>query len=284
MENIASAYGNNEQWHKAESWMQKALDLARTSPQREARRIAHLTIELSVIMVQTDREANAIPLLESTLHELNQPGCTHLVDIEISALAILAHATSLVKGPDAAEPVFRIALTRSEECYGKYSAQFANILGNNGNAWSEADEARAKEVLERALQIKEFIYGPAHPSTTSSRDVLAKVLNRMGLHKDCLALARKNLCYSEKYVGKNTRETLEIRSHLALTCENLYRMSGKKPLRRIAEHMYSECLVSMESIIGPEHPTTNQTRLWLASFLTNQQRYDESIPLRRMEL
>jgi nephrocystin-3 len=284
MKAIATAYGNNEQWHKAENWMRKALDLARNSPHREMQRIWRLANELSVIMVQTDREENAISLLTSTLQELDQPGCSKLVDIEITALAILAHATSLAKGPEEAEPVFRLALKRSEECYGKYSPKYANILGNYGNAWSEKNELLAKEILEGALKLKESIYGPAHPSTTSSRDILVKVLNRMGLHKDCLSLAKQNLCYSERYLGKNAIESLEIRSHLALTCGNLYHLSGRESLRRIAEYLYSECLVSMEFINGPEHPTTNQTRLWLASFLSNQQRYDESIPLRRMEL
>lgn len=281
---IATAYGNNDQWSKAEYWMQKALDLTRKSPHKEWRRIAHLTIELSVIMAQTDREATATSLLNLLLYELKASGRKDMVDLEVSTLSILAHATSLAKSPEEADPVFRLALKRAEECYGKHSTTFANILGNYGNAWSEANETLAKENLERALQIKESIYGPAHPSTNSSRDLLAKVLNRMGLHKDCLALARKNLCCAESYIGRNSKEALEIKSHLALACENMSNIVGRKSLRRIAERLYIDCLADMLRTIGPEDPTTNTTRFWLANFLSDQNRFEESIPLRRIEL
>jgi hypothetical protein len=281
---IATAYGNNDQWLKAEYWMQKALDLARKSPQKEWRRIAELTIELSIIMTQTDRGAKATSLLTSLLYELEVSGHKAIVDIEVSTLSILAHATSLAKTPAEADPVFRLALKRAEECYGKHSTTFANILGNYGNAWSEANEMLAKENLERALEIKESIYGPAHPSTNSTRDLIAKVLNRMGLHKDCLALARKNLCCAESYIGRNSKEALEIKSHLALACENLSNILDRKSLRRIAERLYIDCLADMVATIGPEDPTTNTTRFWLANFLSNQNRFEESIPLRRIDL
>ena len=284
MRRIATAYGNNDQWPKAEHWMQKALDLARKSPQKEWRRIAELTIELSVIMTQTDRAAKATSLLTSLLYELDVSRRKDMVDIEVRTLSILAHATTLAKTPEEADPVFRLALKRAEECYGKHSTTFANILGNYGNAWSEANEMLAKDNLERALQIKESIYGPAHPSTNSSRDLLAKVLNRLGLHKDCLALTRKNLCCAESHTGRNSKESLEIKSHLAIACANLSDIVDRKSLRRIAERLYVDCLADMVATIGPEDPTTNTTRFWLANFLSNQNRFEESIPLRRIDL
>jgi len=284
MKDIATAYGNNDQWSKAEYWMQKALDLARVSPQKEWRQISRLTIELSIIMVETGREIEATSLLTPLLYELKASDLRYMSDLEVATLSILAHATSLAKTPEEADPVFRLALKRAEECYGKHSTTFANILGNYGNAWSEVNEMLAKENLERSLQIKESIYGPAHPSTNSSRDLLAKVLNRMGLHKDCLALARKNLCCAESYIGRNSKEALEIKSHLALACENLSNIVDRKSIRRIAERLYIDCLADMVAIIGAEDPTTNTTRFWLANFFSNQNRFEESIPLRRIDL
>jgi nephrocystin-3 len=284
LQQIATAYGNNEQWRKAETWMQRALESARNSSHREARRIAQLDIELAVIMIQTNREAMAAELLQSMLNELDRSGCTNAIDEENTALGVLAYAMSQANGPKDADPVFRLALKRSEEHYGKYSVEFVNILGNHGTAWAETSEPLAKEILESALQLKEAIYGPAHPSTTSSRDLLAKVLNRMGLNKDCLRLARKNLRYAEAYIGKKAKTTLEFKSHLALACENLSRSSRRESLRLIAERLYCECLSDMTANIGPDHSITNETRWFMANFLSDQERYEESIPLRRREL
>ena len=51
-----------------------------------------------------------------------------------------------------------------------------------------------------------------------------------------------------------------------------------------ADAYYTRCLKGKEQAQGAEHPDTNDTRFRLAELLSNQERYDESIPLRRQSL
>ena len=50
-----------------------------------------------------------------------------------------------------------------------------------------------------------------------------------------------------------------------------------------AEAFFKRDLEASERLLGPEHPSTNNTRYFLANLLSYQRRYSESIPLLRLE-
>lgn len=51
-----------------------------------------------------------------------------------------------------------------------------------------------------------------------------------------------------------------------------------------AEYIFRRCLDIDERVLGGDHPNTNNTRFSLANLYSDQERYTESIPLRRVEL
>jgi tetratricopeptide (TPR) repeat protein len=148
-----------------------------------------------------------------------------------------ALALHLVAGPD--EPP-----TGAET----EAASLLIVLGQYRHAVLAA-YVTARPLLERALAIHEKAFDPEHPSTATSLNVLAGLLQTQGDLAGARPLFERALVINEKALGPEHPDTTASFSNLGLLLRAQGDLAGARPL-------FERALAMNEKVLGPEHPST----------------------------
>ncbi|MGD0607867.1 MAG: FxSxx-COOH system tetratricopeptide repeat protein [Streptosporangiaceae bacterium] len=123
----------------------------------------------------------------------------------------------------------------------------------------------------------EWVLGPDHPHTLTSRDNLATAYQTAGRAAEAIPLHEQTLAARERVLGPDHPSTLTSRNNLAET----YRAAG-----RVAEAipLHKQTLAARERVLGPDHPHTLTSRNNLAAAYQTAGRAAEAIPLHEQTL
>jgi len=135
----------------------------------------------------------------------------------------------------------------------------------------------ARNMLSYCLRIREGELGLDHPETNDVRKVLASVFTDLETYQESIPLRRQILAFSAKHDGLIAPSTLTSIHELA---EDLYWTNELKE----SEQLYREALAGRISALGDDNSATMASRSGLAWCLSAQERYEEAIELRRVEL
>jgi tetratricopeptide (TPR) repeat protein len=124
----------------------------------------------------------------------------------------------------------------------------------------------------QALQVRERVLGPEHPSTLNLVNNLAALYRSQGQYAEAEPLYQRALTARERVLGAEHPDTLMSVSNLAV----LYWSQGRYAE---AEPLFQRALAARERVLGPEHPDTLGSVNNLAGLYDSQERYAEAEPL-----
>jgi len=150
-------------------------------------------------------------------------------------------------------------------------AVVGNFLRGLGR-WSDEYEIRAFHFGEICEAV-----GAAHPSTLTSMNNLANVLDNQGKYEQAEEMHRQALRLKETVLGKEHPSTLTSMSNLASVLRN----QGKY---EEAEQMHRQTLELRETVLGKEHHDTLISMNNLALVLKSRGKYKQAEEMHRQEL
>ena len=154
----------------------------------------------------------------------------------------------------------------------------SSLLGRVGDCQASLGQYSAAETVDRqAFLIQKKVLGVEHPSTLTSMNNLALVLDRQGKYSEAETMHRQTLAMREKVFGAELPDTLTSMNNLALVLNS----QGKY---EEAETMYRQTLAMLEKVLGAEHPSTLTSINNLALVLNSQGKYEEAETMYRQTL
>jgi tetratricopeptide (TPR) repeat protein len=123
--------------------------------------------------------------------------------------------------------------------------------------------SQAATLFRDALAIREKVFGPEHPETSTSLNNLAALLRDQGDYAAARPLFERALAISEKALGTEHPETSTHLNNLALLLRDQGDLLGVRPL-------FERALAISEKALGPEHPDTARSLNNLALSLDAQ--------------
>jgi tetratricopeptide (TPR) repeat protein len=156
--------------------------------------------------------------------------------------------------------------------------QYADITSRMGG-YSQAvgRYTVALKMEEEALTIRRGLLGKEHPSTLTSMNNLAGVLNNQGKYSQAEEMHRQELRLCETVLGKEHPNTLT-------SMNNLAKVLGGQGKYEQAEEMHRQVLRLRETVVGKEHPDTLTSMNNLARVLNNQGKYEQAEEMHRQVL
>ncbi|KAL5891148.1 hypothetical protein ACKVWM_002172 [Pyricularia oryzae] len=139
--------------------------------------------------------------------------------------------------------------------------------GDQGEQVTEYEEA--EQMHRETLALREKVLGPENPSTLTSMNNLALVLDNQGKYEEAEQMHRKTLALYKKVLGPENPSTLTSMNNLASVLDS----QGKY---EEAEQMHRKTLALREKVLGPENPSTLTSMNNLAFVLDSQGKYDEA--------
>ena len=137
--------------------------------------------------------------------------------------------------------------------------------------------SQAQSLLEQSIEIKRSVFGPDHPETLKSSNILAWVLMQEGRVASAEALARSVVNSSRRVLGIRHPDTLRSMRTLAAILEARAHYPE-------AEKILRDVLATSETVLGPDHPDTVAARHNLATVLDSVARFAEAEELFRLDL
>ena len=134
--------------------------------------------------------------------------------------------------------------------------------------------AKARTLLEQALEIDRRTFGPANEHTIATMSALALVLDSQGQHGEAEKLARESANQATRLFGLRNARTLKARQALWNVLYREGRYSEAEPLSR-------ETLNTARSLLGSESPDTAIYSIALAKSDAALGRYSETENLLR---
>ena len=135
----------------------------------------------------------------------------------------------------------------------------------------------AEPLSRQALEIRQKVLGQGHPSTATSLNNLARLLDDQGKPGEAEPLYRQALEIQQKVLGPEHPDTANSLNNLA----SLLQAQGK-PAE--AEPLFRQALAIRQKVLGPEHPSTATSLNNLAILLKDQGKPGEAEPLYRQAL
>jgi CHAT domain-containing protein/Tfp pilus assembly protein PilF len=175
----------------------------------------------------------------------------------------------------------------------KNSSREANDLSQQGvSVYQKRDYAKARELFERALAIREKVLGPEHPSTATSLNNLASTYKKMHDYAKARELHERALAIREKVLGPEHPDTATSLDNLADTYCKPFSFDIKEQYitmsdRANAEELHKRALAIREKVLGPEHPHTAtslknlaDTHVVMGAFSKARELYERALAIR----
>ncbi|HYU37206.1 MAG TPA: serine/threonine-protein kinase, partial [Gemmatimonadales bacterium] len=171
-----------------------------------------------------------------------------------------------------AEQYYRLALDITQAFYGPNHYKTAAALTILGRAlrFEPQGNDEAARLFERALVIRERVFGKVHPQVASTLNELAGVALARNRFAEAEALARRVLAiYRTVHGGKHAFTGVGV-SNLASVYVAQQQYARAEPLYREAIEIFTESQ-------GAEHLNTGIARIKLGRTLLRQRRYAEAV-------
>ncbi len=133
------------------------------------------------------------------------------------------------------------------------TASFLNVLG---------DSMQARSLNERALVMKEEIYGRDDPEVARVLNNLGNNLHALGDLEGARSAQERSLVIKERQYGDDHREVAKTLNNLGTTLHALGELEG-------ARSIYERAIAIEEAIYGPDHPEVARTLGNLGTVLDN---------------
>ena len=144
------------------------------------------------------------------------------------------------------------------------NAERAELLNRAGLYFhGRANYSGARLLYERALAIREKLFGSEHPDTATSLNTLARLLREQGDLMGARPLMERALAIREKVLGPEHPDTATSLANLAV----LLRAQGDLAQ---AHPLFERALAIREKALGPDHPDTARSLGNLAVLLQAQ--------------
>gem|GEM_PF-2518177 len=124
--------------------------------------------------------------------------------------------------------------------------------------------------FKKALEIVEKVLGKDHPSTATTYNNIAAVLDNQGKYDEAFTWFKKTLEIKERELGKDHPSTATTYNNIAGVLDN----QGKYDE---ALALYQKALVIREKVLGKDHADTATTYNNIAWVYKNQGKYDEAL-------
>jgi serine/threonine-protein kinase len=118
--------------------------------------------------------------------------------------------------------------------------------------WRTGKLAEAKATFERALALREKVFGPDHPDVANSLNNLGLVLHEMGDYEKAVATHERALALREKVLGEGHPD-------VAMSLNNLGIVRSETGAFAQATAVHERALAIREKTLGPDHPDVAQT-------------------------
>ncbi|KAI1439348.1 hypothetical protein F5Y02DRAFT_424116, partial [Annulohypoxylon stygium] len=171
-------------------------------------------------------------------------------------------------------PHGQAVLQLRNECADKETGLFFNVA----ESYSQLGKYNeAEQMYQQTLELNEQVLGKEHPSTLSSMNNLALVLDSQGKYEEAEQMHRQILELKERVLGRKHPSTLSSMNNLAL----VLRRQGKY---EEAEQMHRQTLELKERVLGRENPDTLGSMNNLAEVFRSQGKYEEAEQMHRQTL
>jgi nephrocystin-3 len=287
--NLAYYYSVANNSNKAESLYREALSLRVDTMGVDHLETNETRWSLADILTEQCRFDESIPLRRQILHAAKE--CEGVdTPTTLKAMNSLAQDLYLVGSLDESETLYRKVLAKRTSILGSdHMSTMVSVYGlatclSAKRLYSEAISLRRKELVwcsENNKVDPAIVLGSMHGLGC---DLLAnsQVEEALNFLSSCLDQRRELFGFSDDTTLATLAKVQE-----ALSCLELHTQAALHAVLgdlKAAETIYSRCLALREKALGSEHPDTLRSVFELAIFLSSQERYAESIPLRRREL
>ncbi|NOT31913.1 MAG: CHAT domain-containing protein [Planctomycetes bacterium] len=183
---------------------------------------------------------------------------------ELSLSAGLPAELAPVERARLEEADLRARIRAIEERDGSESDALARALSSLGFLrWQQGRYAEARPLMERALSIREEVFGPAHVETAASHFNLAAQLHGLGDYAQARALYERALEIQEAAVGPDDPA-------ITATLNNLGALLLASGDLASARPFFERSLEICQRSFGSEHPDTARALGFLAQLLYSQ--------------
>jgi len=179
------------------------------------------------------------------------------LNVTIAALALMLSLSTAALGQSEALTQAWLALNRQV------------IEAYQAGQYQDA-EAPARQALDLATRES----GPRHPSTLTSMNNLAFVLDGQRRYAEAEPLHRETLQLRREVLGPRHPDTLGSMNNLAFVLDSQGRYAEAEPL-------YRETLQLRREVLGSRHPNTRDTQLNLTAILATQGKQAQAVALHR---
>jgi tetratricopeptide (TPR) repeat protein len=187
------------------------------------------------------------------------------------ALVALGEMSASRGDREVAARYWRQALSKQEAATGPESANVAMIL----NVLAQVVEpGEAIPLLRRALALDRTLFGPVHPESGATNQLLAAALLATGKAAEAVAPGKEALSILSTKLGPDHPRTAAAANTLAGVLRATHNFAE-------AERLYRQALSIDEKVFGAQHPATLEEVRALASFLRERGSIDEAVALER---
>jgi tetratricopeptide (TPR) repeat protein len=151
------------------------------------------------------------------------------------------------------------------------SSELINELASY-RTWALAAYTEARTLYERALAIRERVFGPDHPETAGTLNDFGILLNKQGHVAEARAMAERVLTIREKTLGPDHWLTATGLNNLAIVLTGQGELAAARPLRE-------RSLAIFEKTLGPEHIRTANNLNNLGALMLAQGDVEAARPL-----
>jgi eukaryotic-like serine/threonine-protein kinase len=124
----------------------------------------------------------------------------------------------------------------------------AGLLANTANIhFAQGDYEQARQLAQRALDIKQEILGPDHPELANALNTVGAILFRQGEHDEALRLHERALAIQEKTLGS-------MHPDVGITFSNIATVYYARSDHVNALAMFERTLALWRASLGEDHP------------------------------
>jgi tetratricopeptide (TPR) repeat protein len=127
----------------------------------------------------------------------------------------------------------------------------------------------AQSLYQRALHIREQVFGPDHPKVADVLHCLAALFGDQGRYEEAKPLYQRTLSIREQALGPDHPRLASTLNNLAILCQDQRRYEE-------AEVLYQRALFIWEQALGSDHPQVAYPLNNLAELYRDQGRYEEA--------
>ena len=169
-------------------------------------------------------------------------------------------------------------VTELIESYAIRSAASGSLLHRAGAyLWERGRYGEARPVHQRALEIREGLYGPQSPQIADSLHFLGLTYHSQGNFEEAESFYQRSLAIREQALGPDHPDVAKNLSNLGALAEHRGRYMEARPL-------FERALAIRERALGPDHPDVAFSLTNIAATMEREGRFAEATRLEERAL